>query len=226
MNDPEEKRRIIGHTFIEVFEKKALALKKKSDIQFLAQGTFYPDRIESAQPSKAASKIKSHHNVTLPEKMHLKIIEPLKELYKDEVSELGEELGIPKERVWRHPFPGPGLAIRILGEVTEDRLRVLREADEIFISELKKEGQYDKIWQAFAALLPVKAVGVMGDSRTYENIISLRAVTSKDAMTADWAKIPYDTLERISTKIINNVRGANRVLYDISQKPPATIEYE
>ncbi|MBI5224618.1 glutamine-hydrolyzing GMP synthase [Candidatus Micrarchaeota archaeon] len=226
VNDPEEKRRIIGHTFIEVFEKKALSLKKKSDIQFLAQGTIYPDRIESAQPSKAASKIKSHHNVTLPEKMHLKIIEPLKELYKDEVRELGEELGIPKERVWRHPFPGPGLAIRILGEVTEDRLRVLREADEIFITELKKEGQYDKIWQAFAALLPVKAVGVMGDSRTYENIISLRAVTSKDAMTADWAKIPYDTLERISTKIINNVRGANRVLYDISQKPPATIEYE
>ena len=226
ITDPEEKRKRIGHTFIRVFEEKAKELEKKNKIKFLAQGTIYPDRIESAQPSKNAAKIKSHHNVTLPEKMNFQIIEPIKELYKDEVRELGKELCISKELLWRHPFPGPGLAIRILGEVTDERLRILRDADDIFISELKREKQYDKIWQAFAALLPVKSVGVMGDQRTYEYVISLRAVTSKDGMTADWAKIPYDVLERISGKIINNVRGVNRILYDVSQKPPATIEYE
>jgi len=227
ITDPEEKRKIIGHTFIEIFENKVVELgKKHRNIKFLGQGTIYPDRIESAQPTKYASKIKSHHNVTLPEKMTLKVIEPLKEFYKDEVRKLGKKLKIPNEILSRHPFPGPGLAIRVLGEVTEERLRILREADYIFIEELKKSGFYDKTWQAFAALLPVKSVGVMGDARTYEYIISLRAVTSVDAMTADWAKLPNDLLENISTRIINEVRGVNRVLYDISQKPPATIEYE
>ncbi|MDP3765132.1 MAG: glutamine-hydrolyzing GMP synthase, partial [Nanoarchaeota archaeon] len=227
ITDPEEKRKIIGHTFIEVFENKVIELEKKHlAIKFLGQGTIYPDRIESAQPSKYASKIKSHHNITLPEKMKLKVIEPLKEFYKDEVRKLGKELKIPKEILNRHPFPGPGLAIRILGEITDERLRILKEADYIFIDELKKSKLYDKTWQAFAALLPVKAVGVMGDARTYEYIISLRAVTSVDAMTADWAKLPNELLEKISSRIINEVKGVNRVLYDISQKPPATIEYE
>ena len=227
ITEPEQKRKIIGHTFIEVFEKKVEELSRKfKDIKFLGQGTIYPDRIESAQPNKNASKIKSHHNLTLPEKMNLKIIEPLKEFYKDEVRQLGKELQIPDEIIERHPFPGPGLAIRILGEVTDERLRILRDADFIFIEELKKSGQYKKIWQALAALLPVKSVGVMGDARTYEYIISLRAVTSLDAMTADWARIPYEILERISNRIINEVKGVNRVVYDISQKPPATIEYE
>ena len=227
ITEPEQKRKIIGHTFIEVFEKKVEELSRKfKDIKFLGQGTIYPDRIESAQPNKNASKIKSHHNLTLPEKMNLKIIEPLKEFYKDEVRQLGKELQIPDEIIERHPCPGPGLAIRILGEVTDERLRILRDADFIFIEELKKSGQYKKIWQALAALLPVKSVGVMGDARTYEYIISLRAVTSLDAMTADWARIPYEILERISNRIINEVKGVNRVVYDISQKPPATIEYE
>ena len=227
IKDPEEKRRIIGHTFIEVFEKKVEELEKKiPDIKFLGQGTIYPDRIESAQPSKHASKIKSHHNVTLPDKMSLKVIEPLKDFYKDEVRVLGKMLKIPKEMIERHPFPGPGLAVRILGDITEDKLRILREADHIFIEELKKSNQYSKVWQAFAALLPVKSVGVMGDARTYDFIISLRAVTSVDAMTADWAKLPYGLLEKVSNRIINEVRGVNRVVYDISQKPPATIEYE
>ena len=227
VTDPEEKRKIIGHTFIEVFESKVLELEKKNpEIRFLGQGTIYPDRIESAQPTKHASKIKSHHNVTLPEKMKLKVVEPLKELYKDEVRLLGKQLKTPKEMIGRHPFPGPGLAIRILGKITEERLKILREADYIYIEELRKAKLYGKIWQAFAALFPVKTVGVMGDARTYEYVITLRAVTSKDAMTADWAKIPYPILEKISNRIINEVRGVNRVVYDISQKPPATIEYE
>jgi len=227
VKDPEQKRKIIGHTFIEVFEKKVKELEKKHPkIKFLGQGTIYPDRIESAQPSKAASKIKSHHNLTLPEKMNLKVIEPLKDFYKDGVRKLGGELGIPSSLLNRHPFPGPGLGIRILGEVTPSRVKILQEADYIFISELKKTGQYDKIWQALAALLPVKTVGVMGDARTYEYMISLRAVTSVDAMTADWAKIPNDILERISSRIVNEVKGVNRVVYDITQKPPGTIEYE
>jgi GMP synthase (glutamine-hydrolysing) len=227
VTDPEKKRKIIGHTFIEVFEDKAKQLRKRyKKTRFLGQGTIYPDRIESAQPSKQASKIKSHHNIELPKRMGFKVIEPLKELYKDGVRALGEQLKIPKDILYRHPFPGPGLAIRILGEVTKERLDILREADYIYMLELKKSGWYDKIWQAFAALFPVKTVGVMGDSRTYEYVISLRAVTSKDAMTADWAKIPNWLLERISSRIINEVKGVNRVVYDISQKPPATIEYE
>lgn len=225
--DPEKKRKIIGHTFIEVFEEKVKELERKNpEIKFLGQGTIYPDRVESAKTSNQASKIKSHHNVTLPEKMKLKVIEPLREFYKDEVRKLGTELNIPKELVFRHPFPGPGLAIRILGEVTKERLKILREADYIFISELKKSGYYDKTWQAFAALFPVKAVGVKGDARSYEYVVSLRAVTSIDAMTADWAKLPHELLEKISSRILNEVKGVNRVVYDISQKPPATIEYE
>ncbi len=227
VTDPEEKRKIIGHKFIEVFERESEKLAKKAGkIGFLGQGTIYPDRIESAEPSKTASKIKSHHNLTLPEKMNLRLVEPLKELYKDEVRQVGKRIGIPEELVKRHPFPGPGLGIRILGEITDERLRILRDADAIFIDELKTSGQYDKIWQAFAALLPVKTVGVMGDSRTYEYAIALRAVTSVDGMTADWAKIPPEVLERISNRIVNEVRGANRVLYDVTQKPPGTIEYE
>ncbi len=227
VTDPEQKRKIIGHTFIEVFQTEAKKLERKyKKIKFLAQGTIYPDRIESAQPSKQADKIKSHHNLTLPKKMNLKVLEPLKDLYKDEVRELGTKLAIPQDILLRHPFPGPGLAIRILGKITGERLRILREADRIFILELKKSGYYHKIWQAFAALFPVKSVGVMGDSRTYEYVISLRAVTSKDAMTADWAKIPNELLEKISNRIINEVNGVNRVVYDITQKPPGTIEYE
>ena len=200
--------------------------RKNPSIKFLGQGTIYPDRIESAQPSKQASKIKSHHNVTLPEKMKLKVIEPLKEMYKDEVRALGEELGLPDEIIYRHPFPGPGLAIRILGEITPARLEILRNADYIFIEELKKSGYYSQVWQALAALIPVRTVGVMGDARTYDFMIALRAVTSTDAMTADWARLPDWLLERISSRIINEVKGVNRVVYDISQKPPATIEYE
>tara|TARA_Y100000310_G_scaffold316358_1_gene367983 strand:+ start:4468 stop:6009 length:1542 start_codon:yes stop_codon:yes gene_type:complete len=225
--NPEEKRKIIGHTFIEIFEKKERKLKRKyPNIKFLGQGTIYPDRIESAQPSKTASKIKSHHNVTLPEKMKLKVLEPLKELYKDEVRELGEKLNLPKEIIYRHPFPGPGLAIRILGEITQERIEILKDADAIFMEELMKANYYGKVWQALAALFPVKTVGVKGDARTYEYVISLRAVTSKDAMTADWARLPNTLLEKISSRILNEVDGVNRVVYDISQKPPATIEYE
>ncbi len=225
--DPEGKRKVIAKTFIEVFENEAKLLEKKyKKIKFLAQGTIYPDRIESAQPSKQTDKIKSHHNVTLPRKMRLKVLEPVKDFYKDNVRKLGKELNIPDELLNRHPFPGPGLAVRILGEVTPERIKILQEADHIFILELKKNKLYHKVWQAFAALLPVKTVGVMGDARTYENIISLRAVTSVDAMTADWAKLPYPFLENVSNRIINEVKGVNRVVYDISQKPPATIEYE
>jgi len=227
VSDPEEKRKIIGHTFVEVFETKVKELSKKHpNIKFLGQGTIYPDRIESAEPSKNAEKIKSHHNLTLPEKMKLKVIEPLKDLYKDGVRKLGKELIIPDELLNRHPFPGPGLGIRILGEVTKNRLKILKEADYIFIDELKKSGQYDKVWQALAALFPVKSVGVMGDARTYEYIVSLRAVTSIDAMTADWARLPDEVLEKISSRIVNEVKGVNRVVYDITQKPPGTIEYE
>ena len=227
ITDPEQKRKIIAHTFIEVFEKKVKELERKNPkIRFLGQGTIYPDRIETAQPSKQADKIKSHHNVALPKRMSLKVIEPLRDFYKDGVRELGIELKIPKENVFRHPFPGPGLAIRILGEITKERLDILRNADYIFIEELKKSGYYDKVWQALAALIPVKAVGVKGDARSYEYIISLRAVNSKDAMTADWSRLPHELLEKISSRILNEVKGVSRVVYDISQKPPATIEYE
>ena len=228
VTDPEQKRKIIGHTFIEVFENKVKELKAKhGEIKFLGQGTIYPDRIESAKASKAAAVIKTHHNVGgLPEKMRLKLIEPLKDLYKDEVRQLGIMMGLPKEALMRHPFPGPGLAVRILGEITAERIGIVQEADLIFTEELKRSGQYDKIWQAFAALLPVKAVGVMGDSRSYGYIIVLRAVTSLDGMTADWAKIPAEVLERAASRIVKEARGVTRVLYDVTQKPPATIEYE
>jgi GMP synthase (glutamine-hydrolysing) len=227
ISNPEEKRKIIGHIFIEVFEKKVEELKKTNlYISFLGQGTIYPDRIESAQPSKTAAKIKSHHNLTLPEKMRLKLVEPLKNLYKDEVRKLGLELGIKKEYLYRHPFPGPGLAIRILGGIDEEKLAILREADFIFTQELKKSGEYEKVWQSLAALIPVKTVGVMGDSRTYEYMIALRAVTSRDGMTADWAKLPNNLLEKVSNRIVNEVKGVNRIVYDITQKPPGTIEYE
>jgi GMP synthase (glutamine-hydrolysing) len=226
--DPEEKRKIIGRTFIEVFDRKVEELKKShGSIRFLGQGTIYPDRIESAKASKSADIIKTHHNVGgLPEKMKLKLVEPLKDFYKDEVRQIGIQLGLPKQYLFRHPFPGPGLAIRILGEVTPEKIEMAREADYIFISALRKYNCYDKVWQALAVLLPVKTVGVMGDSRTYGYIISLRAVTSKDAMTADWAKLPYGLLEEAAGEIIRKVKGVNRVVYDISQKPPATIEYE
>ena len=222
--DPEQKRKIIGQTFIEVFEEAAQAA---GDAQFLAQGTLYPDVIESVSFKGPSATIKSHHNVGgLPEKMHLKVVEPLRELFKDEVRALGRKLGLSESFIGRHPFPGPGLAVRIISEITEERLRILRDADAVYIAELKSSGQYDKIWQAFAVLLPVQSVGVMGDMRTYENVIALRAVTSTDGMTADWARIPDDILARISNRIINEVRGVNRVCYDISSKPPATIEWE
>lgn len=226
VTEPEEKRRIIGHAFIEVFEKALEEELKKYPIKYLAQGTIYPDRIESAATGKHASKIKSHHNLTLPDTMKLTVIEPVKELYKDEVRKVGETLNIPSDLLWRHPFPGPGLAIRIVGEVTEERLSILREADSVFTEELKTSGEYEKIWQAFAVLLPLKSVGVMGDARTYEYMISLRAVDSVDGMSADWHKMPHPLMEKISSAIVGKVRGVNRVLYDVTQKPPATIEYE
>jgi GMP synthase (glutamine-hydrolysing) len=223
VEDPEEKRKIIGHTFIEVFEKEA---KKYPDVEFLLQGTLYPDVIESAGV-KGAAKIKSHHNVGgLPERMNLKLLEPLRDLFKDEVRRLGKLLGIPEEILQRHPFPGPGLAIRILGPVTREDLALLRKADKIFIEELKKWGLYNKVWQAFAVLLPVKTVGVMGDVRTYERVVALRAVDSSDGMTADWSRLPYDFLDHVMRRIINEVRGINRVVYDITSKPPGTIEWE
>lgn len=226
ITDPELKRKKIGHTFIRVFEKASKNLQKEKRIKFLAQGTIYPDRIESAATSTTATKIKSHHNLTLPQKLNFQIIEPLKDFYKDEVRTLGKELGIPNEILGRHPFPGPGLAIRIIGKITKKGIEILQDADYIFIEELKKARLYTKVWQAFAVLLPIRTVGVMGDSRTYEYTISLRAVTSRDGMTADWAKIPNAVLEKISSRIVNEIKGVNRVVYDITQKPPATIEYE
>ena len=224
VTDPEKKRRIIGKTFIEVFEEEA---KKHGDIKFLVQGTLYPDVIESVQVKGSSVTIKTHHNVGgLPEKMNLRLIEPFRELFKDEVRNVGRELSIPEEFIERHPFPGPGLAVRILGEVTKTKLDILREADDIFISEIKEAGLYNQIWQAFAVLLPVSSVGVMGDARTYENVLALRAVTSVDGMTADWFNFDHNFLSGVSGKIINKVRGINRVVYDISSKPPATIEWE
>lgn len=222
--DPEEKRKIIGNTFIEIFEEEA---RKVGDLRYLAQGTLYPDVIESISFKGPSATIKSHHNVGgLPKKMNLGLIEPLRELFKDEVREVGRELGLPEKTIQRHPFPGPGLAIRILGEITPERLRVLRQADRIFIDELKREGLYGNIWQAFCVLLPVQTVGVMGDERTYENVLALRAVTSTDGMTANWYHLPFEFLEKISNRIINEVIGINRVVYDVSSKPPATIEWE
>lgn len=224
ITDPEEKRKIIGKTFIEVFEEEA---KKIKDVKWLAQGTIYPDVIESTSVNGPSATIKSHHNVGgLPEKMNLKIIEPLKLLFKDEVRKVGKELNIDPNILNRHPFPGPGLAIRIIGDVTEEKIKLLQEVDDIYIKGLKEFNLYDKVWQAFAVLLPIQTVGVMGDERTYENVVALRAVTSTDGMTADWAKLPYDFLSIISNKIINNIKGINRVVYDISSKPPATIEWE
>lgn len=221
--DPEEKRKRIAKLYFKILEEEA---KKIGTVKFLGQGTIYPDRIESAQPTKHADKIKSHHNVTLPTGLMLKLVEPVADLYKDEVRKLGKLLNIPEEFVNRHPFPGPGLAIRIVGEVTEERLEILKQVDEIFIEELRKNNIYNEVNQAFAALLPVKSVGVMGDSRTYSYIVSLRSVNTTDFMTADWSKIPYEILEKASSRIVNEVRGVNRVVYDITQKPPATIEYE
>jgi GMP synthase (glutamine-hydrolysing) len=225
VSDPEQKRKIIGNEFIKVFEEEAA---KIPGVEFLAQGTLYPDVIESVSfKGGPSSTIKSHHNVGgLPEKMQLKLIEPLRELFKDEVRELGSELGLPDTMVWRHPFPGPGLAVRILGEVTEERVKVLQEADAIAIEEIRIAELYRDIWQAFVVLLPVRSVGVMGDERTYEHVAVLRAVDAVDGMTADWSRIPPDVLAKISNRIINEVKGINRVAYDISSKPPSTIEWE
>ncbi|MFH1690843.1 MAG: glutamine-hydrolyzing GMP synthase [Candidatus Eisenbacteria bacterium] len=224
VDDPEKKRKIIGTEFIRVFEEEA---KKVGDARFLAQGTLYPDVIESVSVKGPSATIKSHHNVGgLPEHMNLELIEPLKTLFKDEVRKVGAELGIDPDILGRHPFPGPGLAVRILGEVTRERVAILQEADAIAIAEMRKAGLYDDIWQAFAVLLPIKTVGVMGDERTYENVVVVRAVDSLDGMTAHWFKMPHEVLERISTRIINEVRGVNRVCYDISSKPPSTIEWE
>jgi GMP synthase (glutamine-hydrolysing) len=224
ITEPERKRKIIGRNFIEVFDEEAHKIK---DVKWLAQGTIYPDVIESVSVNGPSATIKSHHNVGgLPEKMNLKVIEPLKLLFKDEVRKVGSALGLPIDFLNRHPFPGPGLSIRILGEITPEKIRILQEADDIFIKSLKEEGLYNQVWQAAAILLPVKSVGVMGDERTYENVVALRAVGSTDGMTADWSHLPYEFLAKVSNDIINKVKGINRVVYDISSKPPATIEWE
>jgi GMP synthase (glutamine-hydrolysing) len=223
-SDPEEKRKTIGKLFIDVFQDEALKIK---EAKFLGQGTIYPDVIESVSVHGPSVTIKSHHNVGgLPEKMHLSLVEPLRYLFKDEVRKVGLELDIPADMINRHPFPGPGLAIRILSDITEEKVKLLQAADDIFITALKQHDLYNKVWQAAAILLPVKSVGVMGDERTYEYTVALRAVTSVDGMTADWAHLPYDFLAHVSSEIINNIRGINRVVYDISSKPPATIEWE
>jgi GMP synthase (glutamine-hydrolysing) len=228
VSEPEKKRKIIGNTFIRVFEQKARALqKKRGPFQFLAQGTLYPDVIESVSVKGPSATIKSHHNVGgLPEDMKFKLVEPLRELFKDEVRELGKKLGIPYELLWRQPFPGPGLAVRHIGALTKESLDILREADAIVQEEIAKAGLYHSIWQSFAVLTPVKSVGVMGDERTYESACVIRAVHSTDGMTADWVKLPYDLLGKMSNRIINEVRGINRVVYDITSKPPGTIEWE
>lgn len=224
VSDPEKKRKIIGHTFIDVFKT---ALEGVGPLQWLAQGTLYPDVIESVSLRGKSVTIKSHHNVGgLPEDLNLKLVEPLRELFKDEVRAIGEELGISHDRLWRHPFPGPGLGIRVLGEINKEKLDVLRKADAIYIEELKKGQLYDKIWQAFCVLLPVQTVGVQGDNRTYENALAIRAVTSRDGMTADWYSFEPDFLRRLSNRITNEVPGVNRVVYDITSKPPGTIEWE
>jgi len=225
VTDPEEKRKIIGDEFVKVFEEEA---DKVKGVKFLAQGTLYPDVIESISPTGApSSRIKSHHNVGgLPAHMKLKLVEPLRDLFKDEVRLIGKELGLPENIILRQPFPGPGLAIRIIGEVTKERLDLLREVDKRVLEEITAAGLYEQVWQSFAVLLPIKSVGVMGDERTYENVVAIRCVTSLDGMTADWVKLPYELLGRISNRIINEVRGVNRVVYDISSKPPATIEWE
>lgn len=224
VEDPEKKRKAIGNTFIEVFDHEAHRIE---NVKWLAQGTIYPDVIESVSVNGPSATIKSHHNVGgLPDFMKLKIVEPLNSLFKDEVRRIGRAMNIPGDIIGRHPFPGPGLGIRILGEVTRERIRILQEVDHIYISTMKEMGLYDDVWQAFAVLLPVQSVGVMGDERTYENVVALRAVGSTDGMTADWSKLPYDFLAKVSSDIINKVKGVNRVVYDISSKPPATIEWE
>ncbi len=222
--DPEKKRKAIGAKFIDVFDAEA---KKIGDVKWLVQGTLYPDVIESVSLRGASVTIKTHHNVGgLPEKMHLKLIEPLRELFKDEVRNIGRDLGIPEKILERHPFPGPGLGVRILGDITPEKVELLQKADQIFIEELHTSGHYKDVWQAFAVLLPIQSVGVMGDFRTYEKTVALRAVTSTDGMTADWARLPHDFLARVSSRITSEVRGVNRVVYDISSKPPSTIEWE
>jgi GMP synthase (glutamine-hydrolysing) len=224
ISDPEQKRKIIGKTFIDIFDVEA---KKFANAEFLAQGTLYPDVIESVSFSGPSVTIKTHHNVGgLPANMNLKLIEPFRELFKDEVRAVGRLLGVPDWFIERHPFPGPGLAIRVPGALSREKLALLREADAIYIEEIKNAGLYNEIWQAFAVLLPVQTVGVMGDERTYEYVCALRAVTSVDGMTANWFPMPYDVLERISNRLCNEIRGINRVVYDVSSKPPATIEWE
>jgi GMP synthase (glutamine-hydrolysing) len=224
VTDPETKRKIIGYEFIAVFEEEA---RKLGGADFLVQGTLYPDVIESVSHKGPSATIKSHHNVGgLPEKMNLKLVEPLRELFKDEVRALGEELGLPRHVLWRQPFPGPGLAVRVIGEVTKERCDILRGADTIIDEEIREAGLYESIWQSFGVLLPVRSVGVMGDGRTYANTLAVRAVHSKDGMTADWVPLPYDVLGKISSRIVNEVRGINRVVYDITSKPPGTIEWE
>lgn len=224
VTDPEQKRKIIGRTFIEVFEEEAAKLGK---VDFLVQGTLYPDVIESVSVAGPSATIKSHHNVGgLPEKMRLQLIEPLRELFKDEVRQVGLVLGLDEELVFRQPFPGPGLAVRVLGEVTRERCDLLRKADKIVIEEFKSSGWYRKVWQSFAVLLPVRSVGVMGDERTYDSAVAIRVVESQDGMTADWVDLPGELLRRISNRIVNEVKGINRVVYDISSKPPSTIEWE
>lgn len=224
VDDPEKKRKIIGRTFIEIFDEEA---KKLPHVDFLAQGTLYPDVIESVSSKGPSAVIKSHHNVGgLPETMKLSLIEPLRELFKDEVRAVAVELGLPESMVWRQPFPGPGLSIRVLGEVTRERLEILRAADAVVQEEMRASGWYRKVWQGFAVLLPLKTVGVMGDGRTYEHVIALRVVDSVDAMTADWSRLPYELVAKISGRIINEVKGVNRVVYDVSSKPPSTIEWE
>ncbi len=224
VSDPETKRKIIGRVFIEVFDEEAGKIR---DVKWLAQGTIYPDVIESVSVNGPSATIKSHHNVGgLPERMNLKVVEPLRFLFKDEVRRVGVAVGMPENILKRHPFPGPGLAIRLLGAINREKLEVLKEADSIFIEGLKSNGLYDKVWQAGVILLPVQSVGVMGDERTYENAVVLRAVGSTDGMTADWSHLPYDFLASVSNEIINKVKGINRVVYDISSKPPATIEWE
>jgi GMP synthase (glutamine-hydrolysing) len=224
VEDPEEKRRIIGREFVEVFEAEAARF---SDASFLAQGTLYPDVIESSGVRGTAAVIKTHHNVGgLPDRLGLELVEPLRDLFKDEVRRVGEELGLPHDFVWRHPFPGPGLAVRILGAVSRERVRTLQEADSIVIEEIRAAGIYDQISQALGVLLPVKSVGVMGDSRTYENVFAIRAVTTADFMTADWYRFPPEILDRIARRVVNEVTGINRVVYDVTSKPPGTIEWE
>ena len=224
VDEPEAKRKIIGRDFVEVFNEEAIRIE---DVRWLAQGTIYPDVIESVSVNGPSATIKSHHNVGgLPEKMHLGIVEPLRLLFKDEVRRVGRSLGISEQLIGRHPFPGPGLAIRILGDITPEKVAILQDVDKIYIDALRDAGLYDKVWQAGAILLPVKSVGVMGDERTYESCVALRAVTSTDGMTADWVHLPYEFLANVSNDIINKVKGVNRVVYDISSKPPATIEWE